>query len=111
MKKVSFKKTKKEPISHSKSISKRVAYKKGNLPHVPQVAEVVFEPGDIAPAHIHEDMYELFYVSKGAGMLKVGGKVNKIEEGDVIIVEPGDSHEFLNNTEGDMVMFYFGVVK
>jgi quercetin dioxygenase-like cupin family protein len=111
MKILSPSKLKPGPISNSKTIFKKVFAKKGFIPTVTQIAQVEFKPGDIAPEHKHKDMYEIFYVVSGQGIVKMTGKLNQIKTGDTVIIEPNEPHEFLNTSDKNLSMFYFGVVK
>lgn len=85
-----------ESVSHNAEIKKKVLIRNGEIPKVTQLAQVVFMPGQIAPAHVHKDMYEVFYARSGKGVILINGKKIKFEAGTCITVEPGESHEVRN---------------
>ncbi len=111
MKILSLEKIKSEPVSHNPKIQKKVFVKKGDIPHMLQFAQSTFTSGQIASEHVHEDMYEIYLVEGGQGIVKVAGKVEQIKLGDCIIIEPGDAHEFLNTGADDLILTYFGIEK
>ncbi len=48
--------------------------------------------------HSH-DFYEIVFVIKGTALHKVNGAVNKMQEGDGVLLLPGDAHCFLNQSD------------
>jgi hypothetical protein len=54
-----------ESVSHSPDIKKQVFLRHGGLGPITQFARAVFQPGDVAPGHSHQDMGEIFYVLSG----------------------------------------------
>ncbi len=70
----------------------------------------VFPPGEVAHAHQHEDMLEVFYVESGTGEIIIDDVDYLITPGSCIVVEPGERHE-LHNTSHDqvLVVIYFGL--
>lgn len=61
-----------------------------------------FEPGDEDPMHAHgED--EIYHVDAGAGTINVAGEQMAVSAGDVIHLEPGTEHQFLD-FEDELVM-------
>jgi quercetin dioxygenase-like cupin family protein len=55
-----------------------------------------YEPGEVSHAseerHVHTDHYEVFICLQGGGMVEVEGVENPFRAGDVILIEPGESH-------------------
>jgi hypothetical protein len=47
---------------HNPAVAKRTWVKKGEIPHVIQVAHAIFPLGEECSLHIHDDMHELFLV-------------------------------------------------
>lgn len=97
------------PVSHNCEIKKKVMVVKGELPSITQFARTVFKPGQVAPAHVHKDMYEIFYTEEGSGNFILDGKSYQLSKGICIFVEPGESHEVENNSLGDLVLLVLGV--
>lgn len=96
------------PTSHNQSILKKVIAKNGDIPHITQIAQATLKPGDKVEAHAHKDLYEVFYIETGECEVIVNDKSQHLLTGDVITIEPGDEHEFVNNSGNSMTMFYFG---
>lgn len=46
---------------------------------------------------VNEKCKELVYVIEGEGELKVEGKTEKIGQGDVMIIEPGEKYQWTGN--------------
>ena len=58
-------------VSHNPAIQKQVMLKKGDLPHLVQFSQAKFDPGQVAPAHSHSDMHEVFFVESGDGQIAI----------------------------------------
>lgn len=98
-----------ESNTHNPKITKKVFIKKGDVLHLTNFTQAEFPPGEIAKSHSHSDLYEIFFVKKGRGIIKLNGQKHKINEGDCITVEPGDTHEVINSSSEKMVLIYFGI--
>lgn len=98
-------------VSHNPDIKKNVFVKKGELLNVTQFARTVFGPGQVANAHSHKDMYELFYVERGQAFVVVNGKSFEMKAKDCIVVEPNDVHEVSNKSREEMVLLVLGITK
>ncbi|NDC38924.1 MAG: cupin domain-containing protein [Proteobacteria bacterium] len=46
--------------------------------------------------HYHEDMEEVFIVVRGQAQMRVGAETVVIDQGDAVIVSPGEVHEMSN---------------
>lgn len=109
MKKTSLSQIFEEGVSHDKTIKKKVIAKKGDIPHIPQIAQAILKPGNRVKQHSHSDLYEVFYIESGEVQVKVNNQENTLKAGDIITIEPNDIHEFENKSEVDVKMFYFGI--
>ncbi|MDD7022810.1 MAG: cupin domain-containing protein [Aeromonadales bacterium] len=67
-------------------------------------AVVQFQPGQDFPAHYHNIMEENFYIIEGKIDIVVDGKVNHMEKGDFIHIEPKEVHYCINNYDKKVVM-------
>lgn len=90
---------------------KKVIIKKGEVDHLAQFARAVFKPGEKATEHNHPDMYEIFFVERGKGIIKINGVVYQLEKDICITVEPGENHEVLNSGNEELVLTYFEIEK
>ncbi len=98
-----------EPVSHNPRILKRVMIRNGQLPHLTQFAQARFRPGQVAAAHTHHDMYEIFFVESGRGQITINGQPHRLATGMCVVVEPGEEHEVANPGETDLVLTYMGL--
>lgn len=98
-----------EPVSHDPTIRKRVWLRAGELGPLTQVAQARFEPGQLAPAHSHADMAELFIVSAGQATITLDGEAHLLEAGDALLVEVGEVHEVANRGDQPLLLTYFGL--
>lgn len=109
MKLVSLKNLPIEPVSHNPEIKKQVLVKKGQIPFIAQIAKTTFKIGQIAPSHIHQDMYEVFIVEQGSGKAILDNREIQLEQGTILTVEPGEAHEIVNNSKNLLVLTIIGV--
>jgi len=49
--------------------------------------------------HLHQRMAEVYMVARGASRLRVGAQTVTLEAGDIVVVEPGEPHTFLDSSE------------
>lgn len=71
MKFVSLSKLAEESVSHNPEIKKKVMLRGGELPHLTNFSQANFAPGQTAPAHAHKDMWEVFFVESGSGVIRI----------------------------------------
>lgn len=98
-----------QPNSHNLKISKKVLIQKGQVPHLTNLTQAVFPANELANEHTHQDMYEIFFVEKGTGEVKINGKIIQVQAGDCITVEPGDAHEIKNSSSENLTITYMGI--
>lgn len=60
------------------------------------------QPGGQIPLHTHEDTEHEIFIVEGRGMLDDGSKKIPIRKGDVIFIQAGDKHSFINNADQAM---------
>jgi hypothetical protein len=56
-----------EQVSHNPAIQKKVMLRSGDLPHLTNFSQARFAPGQVAAAHAHQDMCEVFFVESLLG--------------------------------------------
>lgn len=98
-----------EPVSHNPAIQKRVMLRFGDLPHLTNFSQARFAPGQVAPAHAHADMSEVFFVESGRGEIEVNQQVYSLTAGVCVAVEQGEVHEVRNTGSVELVLTYFGL--
>lgn len=64
-----------------------------------QAANMTLEPGQAVggPENVHEDVEQWLFVHEGAGRATVADEDVRLSTGDVVLIEPGDSHEIVND--------------
>lgn len=97
------------PTSHAKVGLKKVIIPNGIVPHVTQYAIVRFQSGEIASKHKHLDMYEIFFVQSGSGVIKINQTTQILEKDICIVVAPGEEHEITSFGSGELGLLYFGI--
>lgn len=81
----------------------------GDLPHLTNFSQARFTPGQVAAAHAHSDMCEVFFVESGNGTIEINGTNYPLEPGVCIAVETGEVHEVRNDGTEDLILTYFGL--
>lgn len=110
MKRVSLNELADQGVSHNAAIRKKVMVHPGDIPHLTNFSQATFPPGQIAHAHAHSDMYEVFFVAAGTGTMTINGTDHALVPGVCMLVDPGDVHEINNTGEDSLVLTYFGIV-
>lgn len=97
-------------VSHNANISKRTMLAFGEFPPLTNFSQASFPPGEIAYAHHHSDMLEVFFIQSGHAVITVNGVEYDLPTGSCIAVEPNETHELRNASDSeDMVVTYFGI--
>jgi quercetin dioxygenase-like cupin family protein len=97
-------------VSHNPSIRKQVFLGQTEVPHLTQFARSVFQPGQVAPAHSHDDMWEVFQVTSGTLTAIVDSQKHDLEPGAVLTLAPGETHELSNQGQDELHLTYFGIL-
>lgn len=71
------------------------------------VQDVKIKPGETAKSHYHKKQTEIFYFLNENGKWLVNGDEVEVKKGDVLVIEPFDKHEVLNNTSEDYLYVAF----
>ena len=98
-----------ETVSHNQAIKKQVMLRSGDLPHLTSFSQARFLPSQVATAHAHEDMHEVFFVESGIGRIVIDGTPHNLVPGVCVAVAPGEIHEVSNTGEEALVLTYFGL--
>jgi quercetin dioxygenase-like cupin family protein len=98
-------------VSHNFEIRKQVMLSTGDVPHLTQFAQAQLMPGQIAIAHAHRDMHEIFFVQSGHGTMTINGQSYTLIPGVCIAVAPGEIHEVRNTGTETLVLNYFGILE
>ena len=68
-------------VSHSPSIKKQVMIENGELDNITNFSQAIIPAGEVAGAHMHEDMTEIFWVVSGEGVISINGVAYKLFHG------------------------------
>lgn len=68
-----------------------------SLPAVNQsLAEATVPPGGATTEHYHRVTEELYYITAGAGRLRLDGEDRDVRPGDCVVIAPGMVHKLWN---------------
>lgn len=81
------------PSSHKVSMKRVLLAVEESGCAITQIAVTDLKAGEVAVAHVHEDMMEGFYVMSGELDMVLDEEVEHCKEGDFVWVECGTSHE------------------
>ena len=98
-----------QTVSHNPEITKKVMLSMGDLPHLTNFSQAIFVPGQVAIAHAHQDMSEVFLVNAGKGIIRIEGTPYDLTPGVCVAVQPGETHEVINSGTNNLVLTYFGI--
>src|SRR5258708_38991940 len=110
MKIVSLKEITVTTTFHNKVGKKKKLISKGEIDHLVQFAQVTIKAGDVVTEHKHFDLYEIFFVESGNGVIRVNGKEYTIEKGMCISIEPNEYHEVINTGRKVLKLTYFAIL-
>jgi mannose-6-phosphate isomerase-like protein (cupin superfamily) len=68
------------------------------------LAEATVAPGASTAAHYHRLSEELYLVTGGRGILRIGDEERKVEAGDCAVIPPGAVHRLRNSGDADLVV-------
>lgn len=68
------------------------------------LAEATVAPGESTAAHFHREAEEIYLVTAGEGVVRVGDEERDIHPGDAIAIPPGEVHSLRNTGSADLVV-------
>ena len=69
-----------------------------------------YEVYELAIAHSHQDMSEVFFVREGVGVIRIDQQEYDLVPGVCVSVEIGEKiHEILNRGTENLILTYFGI--
>ena len=48
--------------------------------------------------HLHRSIHEIYCVARGSAVVRVEGERVRLEQGQVLVVEPGEVHTFVSSS-------------
>lgn len=64
----------------------------------PELPAIGFANEGINEKHYHEELREVYLIVKGSSTMIIDDTTITLNPGDVIVVEPGEVHTFVDNT-------------
>lgn len=98
-----------EGVSHNPQIKKKMMIRSGEIPHLTNFSQVHFKSGQASGPHAHENLYEVFFIEAGEGIMRIEEKEYRVGKGFCIMVEPGEIHDIINIIPSDLIITYFGL--
>jgi len=71
------------------------------------IQQIKIKSGKTARAHHHKIQTEIFYFLNNNGYWNINGKKFIPDRGDVLVIEPDDIHEVVNNMNEDYLYLAF----
>jgi mannose-6-phosphate isomerase-like protein (cupin superfamily) len=68
------------------------------------LAEATVAPGGATVEHLHRISEELYLVTAGSGVLRVGDEERAVAAGDCVAIPPGTPHRLRNDGAVDLVV-------
>lgn len=68
------------------------------------LAEAAVAPGESTVAHYHREAEEIYLVTAGTGLVRVGDEEREIRPGDAIVIPPGEVHSLRNTGAADLLV-------
>lgn len=68
------------------------------------VAEATVAPGAATAAHHHLRAEEIYLVTAGRGLLRIGAEEREVGPGDCAAIPPGSVHQLRNTGDEDLVV-------
>lgn len=110
MKKVSLTTIPVTTTSHNNAGKKQQMIAPGDIPHLVQFAQATLIPGEVVAKHSHNDLYEIFFVESGSGVIRINEEEYTLMKGTCITVEPNEQHEIENTGKAKLKLTYFAVI-
>ena len=66
------------------------------------VSSTDLKPGKSTSGHAHPGQEEVYNFVRGSGMMKVDDEVFAVSSGDVILIEDGQFHQVINNSDDNL---------
>ena len=73
------------------------------------IEDVIIPPKGKIPVHSHKVTTEIFYITSGNAKIKIGKKEFEVNPKDMIIVDIGEEHSFVNDSDKNFEMIVFKI--
>ncbi len=67
------------------------------------LAEATLPPGSATVPHLHRLSEEIYLLTAGDGLLRVGDEERRVTAGDCVVIPPGEVHRLRNTGAEDLI--------
>lgn len=76
----------------------------GNSPLLNQsLAEATLAPGQCTQAHFHPLAEEIYFITQGAGTIRIGDETREVGARDAVAIPRGQKHQICNHGDLDLI--------
>jgi mannose-6-phosphate isomerase-like protein (cupin superfamily) len=93
-------------VIHDPNLKKRILVPDNVLSCIRHISHIILPKGSKASLHKHLDTSEVFYCIRGTVIFSIKGTDTKLQEGQCLIVEPGEHHS-IEDTPEETELVYF----
>ena len=68
------------------------------------LAEATIPPGKETFEHFHKVSEEIYYFTRGAGIMRLGSDEAEVRAGDTVVIPPGVKHKLWNTSADPLVL-------
>ena len=99
-----------EGVSHNPEIKKKIMIDNNQFNNIMSFGHAKFTSNQKTTPHKHNDMDEIFFITKGSGIFHTEKHNKKVSKGDCISIPAKEIHWQSNPFKNDFEMIYFGVL-
>jgi mannose-6-phosphate isomerase-like protein (cupin superfamily) len=66
------------------------------------LAEAIVKPNEETFLHIHKTSEEIYHITNGKGIMRLGDKTFEVKKGDSIFIPPNTPHKIKNTSEEEL---------
>lgn len=67
------------------------------------LAEATVPTGTQTQLHLHKESEEIYYITRGQGVMTLGNEQLQVCRGDSILIAPNTPHQIMNNCDEDLI--------
>ncbi|HYI20826.1 MAG TPA: cupin domain-containing protein [Solirubrobacteraceae bacterium] len=68
------------------------------------LAQATVPPGSATEAHFHRVTEEIYFFTRGAGLMILGEQESEVRAGDCVVIPPGLPHQLINESDEPLVL-------
>lgn len=67
------------------------------------LAEATVPVGATTQAHLHPQSEEIYYLLRGAALMRIESETSTLKSGDAVVIAPGQRHQIRNISDEELV--------